>query len=143
MINYRTLRVASYVTIHCLIGCVIGEVTGLMIGVSLLWQPFATMLLATVLAFISGLFLAMVAVVSKHKTSYVLALKMVWLGEVISISGMEIGMNGIDYLIGGVNAASIYEPIFWLGLLGAIPAGYCAALPINYWLVKKHLKKCH
>lgn len=134
---------AARITMHCLTGCVIGEMTGLTIGVTLQLNPLATMALATILAFITGMLLAILSVVKNRKTTYIVAAKIVWLGEVVSITVMEIAMNTIDYWIGGVGASSIMDPIFWIGLALAIPAGYLAALPVNYWLVKKHLKKCH
>ncbi len=134
---------AAQITVHCLIGCVIGEVIGLAIGVTYQLPPFTTMALATVLAFITGMGLAVMSVVKNRNTTYVLAIKIVWLGELVSIAVMEIAMNGTDYLVGGVNASSVFDAIFWIGLILAIPAGYLAALPVNYWLVRKHLKQCH
>ncbi|PCJ29522.1 MAG: hypothetical protein COA94_01310 [Rickettsiales bacterium] len=134
---------AAGITVHCLIGCVIGEIIGLSIGVTMQLHPVATMALATILAFITGMLLATTSVVRNKRTTYMLAIRIVWLGEVVSISVMEIVMNGVDYYIGGVGAQSITDPIFWKGLLFAIPAGYFAALPVNYYLIKKNLKKCH
>jgi hypothetical protein len=134
---------AAKITVHCLIGCVIGEVIGLVIGVFIGLDPIHTMILATILAFITGMFLAMRAVIKSHKTTYINAARTIWLGEIVSITIMEIAMNATDYWVGGVSASSIFESIFWIGILLAIPAGYMAALPVNYWLIKKHLKKCH
>jgi hypothetical protein len=134
---------AARITVHCLIGCVIGEVIGLAIGVTMQLDPIVTMILATILAFITGMLLAILSVVKHSKATYLVAAKTVWLGEIISISIMEIAMNAVDYWVGGVSAPSLLAPIFWIGLILAIPAGYLAALPVNYWLVRKHLKKCH
>lgn len=134
---------AGKVTFHCLVGCVIGEVIGLLIGVSIGLNPIYTMILATTLAFITGMLLAVISVIKHQKTKYIVAIKTVWLGEIVSIAVMEIAMNTTDYLIGGVNANSIFDSIFWIGIIFAIPMGYIAALPVNYWLIKKHLKKCH
>ena len=117
--------------------------TGLTIGITLQLNPLTTMALETILAFITGMLLAILSVVKNRKTTYIVAAKTVWLGEVVSITVMEIAMNAIDYWIGGVGASSIMDLIFWIGLALAILAGYLAALPVNYWLVKKHLKKCH
>lgn len=127
---------AARITMHCLIGCVIGEMIGLTIGVTLQLNPLATMALATILAFITGMLLAILSVVKNRKITYIVAAKTVWLGEIVSITVMEIAMNAIDYWIGGVGASSIMDQIFWIGLVFAIPAGYLAALPVNYWLVK-------
>lgn len=140
---HHDLLFASRITMHCLTGCIIGEVIGLTIGVSLQMQPISTMILATILAFITGMWLASSSVVKNKKTTYLMAIKTVWLGEVTSISIMEIAMNSVDYFVGGVSAPSIFSAIFWMGLIAAIPAGYLSALPVNYFLIKKNLKKCH
>ena len=53
-------------------------------------------------------------------------------------------MNGVDYMVGGVQAASLSSPIFYIGLAAAIPAGFLAGWPINYMLLKKQIKsECH
>lgn len=134
---------AGKITFHCLIGCIIGEVVGLLIGVSVGLNPIYTMILATILAFVTGMLLAVTSVIKNNKTTYTIAIKTVWLGEVVSITVMEIAMNITDYLIGGVSSNSIFDSIFWIGIISATPMGYIAALPINYLLIKKHLKKCH
>jgi hypothetical protein len=33
--------------------------------------------------------------------------------------------------------------MFVRGLVFAIPAGFLAAWPVNYWLIKRDLKGCH
>jgi hypothetical protein len=33
--------------------------------------------------------------------------------------------------------------MFWRGIAFAVPAGFIAALPVNYWLLKRNLKACH
>lgn len=32
---------------------------------------------------------------------------------------------------------------FWISLVAAIPAGYVAAWPVNWWLIGRNLKQCH
>ena len=137
-----TWRTAIFATFHCLFGCVIGEILGLLIGVSLGWPVFATIALAVVLAFLVGMTLATRSVMHRQGLGFSQAFKVIFLGEVVSISVMELAMNTVDYLVGGIQAMSIMTPIFWLGLLAAIPAGYFAALPVNYWLLSRELKKC-
>ena len=138
-----SLKSAMHATLHCLTGCAIGETIGLMIGVHFALGMWPTMILATVLAFIVGITLAVRPLMKRENLSLKTALKVIWLGEVVSIGVMEIAMNGVDYMVGGVGAASLAEPIFWIGLAAAIPAGFIAALPVNYWLLKRQLKKCH
>lgn len=59
-----------------------------------------------------------------------------------SIAVMEFVMNAVDYAIGGIQAMSVFEPIFWIGLTAAIPAGFLAAWPVNHWLLRRHLNSC-
>ena len=134
---------AAQATLHCLTGCVIGEVTGLLIGVSLGLGALTTIVLATVLAYVSGFTLGVVPVMKRNSVSFIAALKAIWVGEVLSIGVMEIAMNLVDYTIGGVQASSVFAPIFWIGILFAVPAGFLAAWPVNAWLLKRNLKHCH
>jgi hypothetical protein len=66
---------------------------------------------------------------------------MIWLGETISIAVMEFVMNFTDYHLGGVHAASLLAPQFWLGYAAAVPAGFSAAWPVNFWLLKRNIKQ--
>jgi len=132
-----------HATLHCLTGCVIGEVGGLLIGVSLGLHPAATIALATALSYLSGMTLGLVPVMRRERTGFFAALKIIWIGEVISIGVMEIVMNAVDYKMGGMAAASVATWMFWRGLLFAVPAGFLAAWPVNYWLLSRNLKACH
>ena len=134
---------SAQATIHCLIGCVIGEVAGLIIGVSLGLAIWQTITLATALAYVSGMTLGLVPIVRNLGKTFLEALRLIWIGEVLSIGVMEIAMNWADYSVGGMQAGSILEPVFWLGIAVAIPAGFLAAWPVNYWLIKRDMKKCH
>ena len=140
---YNPYVTSAQATIHCLIGCVIGEVAGLMIGVTLGFAIWQTIALATALAYVSGMTLGLVPIVRNQGKTFGEALKLIWIGEVLSIGVMEIAMNWADYSVGGMQAGSILDPVFWLGIGVAIPAGFLAAWPVNYWLIKRDMKKCH
>jgi hypothetical protein len=71
------------------------------------------------------------------------AFKLIWLGEAISIGVMEIVMNAVDYQMGGMAAMTALSWPFVRGLLFAVPAGFLAAWPVNYWLIGRELKACH
>lgn len=137
------LVTTSQVTLHCLAGCMIGEVAGLLIGVSIGLGAWVTMGLATALALVSGMTLAVLPLMRGQGMTLRRALATVWLGEVASILVMEVAMNATDYWVGGVTAAGPLEPIFWLGMLAAVPAGFVAAWPVNYLLIGASLKTCH
>ena len=132
-----------HATLHCLTGCVIGEVAGLLIGVSVGLAPWQTILLATALAYLAGMTLGLVPVMRSRGIGLLQALKIIWVGEVISIGVMEIVMNFVDYHMGGMSAPSVASWMFWRGIVLAVPAGFLAAWPVNYWLLKREMKACH
>lgn len=136
-------RIATAATVHCLTGCIIGEVVGLAIGVSLGIGVWPTMVLATVLAYGSGFSLGLLPLV-RRGMSFLQALRTIWIGEAISIGVMELAMNFTDYHMGGITVGSILHPQFWTGLALAVPAGFIAAWPVNWWLLKRRIKApCH
>jgi hypothetical protein len=137
------LRTSAQATLHCLTGCVIGEVVGLLIGVSLGLPTWLTIVLATALAYLSGITLGLLPVMKNQGVGMLQALRILWVGEVISIGVMELVMNVVDYQMGGMSAPSVASWMFWRGLMFAIPAGFIAAWPVNYWLLKRELKACH
>ena len=134
---------SAQATVHCLTGCVIGEVAGLAIAVTIGLGIWATIGLATGLAYISGFTLGLVPVMRRENKTFFEALKIIWLGEVVSIGVMEIAMNGADYGMGGMQAGSIFTAQFVVALMVAIPAGFLAAWPVNAWLLSRNLKACH
>jgi Domain of unknown function (DUF4396) len=136
-------RVSAQATLHCLTGCVIGEVAGLAIGVSLGLAAWQTIALATLLAYASGMTLGLLPVMKSRGVGLIEALKIIWIGEFVSIGVMELVMNWVDYEMGGMAAPSILSWMFWRGLAIAVPAGFLAAWPVNYWLIRRDLKACH
>jgi uncharacterized protein DUF4396 len=122
---------------------VIGEVAGLMIGVSMGLAAWPTIILATVLSYASGIRLGLVPVMRSQRVGMLQALRIIWVGEVISIGVMEVVMNFVDYQMGGMGAPSVASWTFWRGIVFAVPAGFLAAWPVNYWLIKRELKACH
>ena len=136
-------RTSAQATLHCLTGCIIGEAAGLMIGVSVGLEPWQTIVLATVLSYVSGMTLGLVPVMRSQGIGLAAAFRIIWVGEVISIGVMELVMNYVDYQMGGMSAPSVASWMFWRGIVFAVPAGFIAALPVNYWLLKRELKRCH
>lgn len=134
---------SAQATLHCLSGCIIGEVAGLAIGVTFSLGVWLTIGLATTLAYISGFTLGVLPVMRREKRTFWQALKIIWIGEAVSIGVMEIAMNFADYKMGGMSAGSVFDPVFWYGVLVAVPAGFIAAWPVNWLLLRRNLKKCH
>ena len=137
------MALAASATVHCLTGCAIGEILGLAIGVTLGLGVWPTMILATLLAYASGFALGLRPLL-RRGMSIPAAFRTIWLGEAISIGVMELAMNFADYHMGGVGAASVFTPVFWTGFAVAIPAGFLAAWPVNWWLLDRKIKAhCH
>lgn len=136
-------RVSAQATLHCLTGCVIGEVAGLSIGVSLGLAAWQTIALATLLAYATGMTLGLLPVMKSRGVGLLGAFRMIWVGEIVSIGVMELAMNWVDYEMGGMAAPSILSWMFWRGLAVAVPAGFLAAWPVNWWLIRRDLKACH
>jgi len=134
---------AAHSTLHCLTGCIIGEVIGLAIGIEAGLPTATTIILATILSYVSGFTLGLLPVMKDRGLSLLDAFKLIWIGEAISIGVMEIVMNAVDYQMGGMGAATILSWSFVRGLLFAVPAGFLAAWPVNYWLLGRELKACH
>jgi len=134
---------SAQATVHCLTGCVIGEVAGLLIGVALGLDVWLILTLATALAYLSGFTLGVAPLMRRERLGFLPGLRVIWVGEVISIGVMEIVMNVADYYVGGVQAQSVFSGVFWLGIIVAVPAGFLAAWPVNFWLIKRNLKSCH
>ena len=136
-------RTSAQATLHCLTGCVIGEAAGLMIGVTIGFEPWQTIVLATALSYVSGMTLGLLPVMRSQGVGLLEALRIIWIGEVISIGVMEVVMNFVDYQMGGMGVNSVATWTFWRGIAVAVPAGFLAAWPVNYWLLKRELKACH
>lgn len=139
--NYYNLAVSA--TIHCLTGCSVGEFLGLAIGVSLGWSVWPIIILDTTLAYITGFAFTLIPLMRYKKMSLKSAFKLIWIGEVVSIFVMEFAMNFTDYHMGGMAVGSIWTTSFWTSFGVALVAGYIAAYPVNYWMLKKNLKNCH
>lgn len=136
-------RGAASVTLHCLTGCAIGEWIGLAIGVSLHWPVPWTLMLAITLAFAFGYALTLVPLL-RGGMAFGAAMKVVWLGETVSIAVMELVMNVIDYSMGGMQPGmSLLSIQYWSAFVAAAFAGFLAAWPVNYWMLSSKLRNPH
>ena len=54
-------------------------------------------------------------------------------------------MNLLDYHLGGMRfGMSLLHPQDWIAFSVAAVAGYLAAWPVNWWLLKRSIKQpCH
>ena len=134
---------AAQATAHCLTGCIVGEIIGLAVGVELQLPVVAIVIFATVLSYISGFIIGLIPVMRGRGLSLISAFKLIWIGEAISIAAMEVAMNFSDYAMGSMGAKTILSWLWLRGLLVAVPAGFLVAWPVNFWLLRRDLKRCH
>jgi len=138
----KDYRLAFSTTAHCLLGCGLGEIVGVIIGVALGLSIWLSITIGVILGFVFGFYLGIIPLVKTGKTPWQ-ALKIIFLAEFISIAVMETGEVLAEVFIPGVMTAGLSEPIFWLGMLGALITGFIFAYPANYLMIKRHIKHCH
>lgn len=135
-------KLAVSATLHCLLGCGIGEVVGMIISTLLGLSNLNSIILAVALGFIAGLVLGIMPL-RRHGFTFNNALKMVLISEGLSIAVMEAFEVVAEVSIPGVMSAHLHEGIFWIGMFAALVAGFIAALPVNYILVKHGVRHQH
>jgi hypothetical protein len=140
--SYNNKKLAVSATLHCLLGCGLGEVAGMAIGAALHWNNLSQMILAIVLGFIAGFALGILPLL-KAKYSFAQAFKQVLIAEGLSIAVMETAEALIQIYTPGVMHANLSDSIFWIGMLLSLVAGFIAAYPINYYMVKKGYRHQH
>ena len=129
-------------TLHCLIGCGLGEILGMVIGTALDWSNMSTMILALTLGAIFGLLFGMIPL---KRSGFTLgkALKMTIIAEGLSIVVMETVEVLVQVYTPGVMNAHLSDGIFWIGMFAGLAAGFVAALPVNYFMIKKGVGHRH
>jgi hypothetical protein len=135
-------RLAASATTHCLVGCGLGEVSGMIIGTALHMSNAASIILAVILGFIGGLGLGVVPWLKIGLTLAGAVKKVVYV-EGLSILVMEAAEVTTEIYTPGVMTAHINQPIFWVGMLLALSAGWLAAFPVNFVLAKRGVTHAH
>lgn len=129
-------RMTLIATLHCLGGCAIGEVAGMVIGTALGWNNLETILLAVVLAFISGFVLTALPLL-RSGFSTKSAVRVALAADTASITIMEIVDNALMLLIPGAMDAPLSSLLFWRSLTVALVVAGVAAFPVNRWLIMR------
>jgi putative flippase GtrA len=129
-------------TVHCLTGCGLGEVLGTVTGTWLHWNNASTMILAIVLGAILGFLFGMYPLL-KAKFSVRNAFRIVLIGEGLSIAVMETVEAIVQWNTPGLMDAHLNEWSFWRGMMIALAAGFIAAFPVNYIMVKRGIRHKH
>ncbi|MEP6710269.1 MAG: DUF4396 domain-containing protein [Candidatus Saccharibacteria bacterium] len=136
MRSKATLRMAASATLHCLIGCAVGELVGVTIGTHVGMEREGTVILASVLSFISGYTFSVIPIV-RTGMKFLSALKLIFAADTVSILTMTIADNFCMLLIPGAFDKDLSHPVYWLSRVIAISVAFLAAWPVNYYLLSK------
>lgn len=135
-------RLATSATLHCLAGCGLGEVAGDALGTGLNLSNGATIGLGLLFGLIGGFFLG---ILPYRRRGFPLgaAARLVLIGEGLSIAVMETAEASVEVFVPGLMAATLTQTFYWIGMAGALTAGFLAAWPVNYVLVRRGAAHVH
>lgn len=131
-----TWNMAASATLHCLTGCAIGEIAGMVIGTWLGLEAHMTIILAVILAFLSGYALSTRPLL-RRGMSFVPALRVVFWADTLSILTMEIVDNLIMYYVPGAMEAGPTSLLFWTSMILALAVAFVITWPVNYWQISR------
>ena len=126
---------AIMATLHCLMGCGIGEVLGMVIGTSLGWSNFHTIVLAIGLAFLFGYSFTFLPLIRKIGVRR--AFKTALAADTVSVTSMEVIDSLILIIIPGAMHATLTQPFFWISLIIALCIAFIVTIPVNYWMIAR------
>lgn len=129
-------RTALSATLHCLTGCAIGEILGMIIGGALGWDPWPTVALSVVLAFIFGYAFTLLPLL-RGGIALGSALGLAFAADTISIAIMEVIDNALMLLIPGAMEAGPATLLFWSSMLLSLLLAGAVAFPVNRWLIAR------
>jgi hypothetical protein len=132
-----TWKKAKINTLWCLLGCSIGD-----FGTIFFFQYTSYSLPVEqimILAIINGLITSIIleTIILSFSQSFLSAFKTAIGMSLISMIGMELSMNLVDYLITGGAVINIYV------IIPMLLTGFYTPLPYNYYRLKKYNKACH
>lgn len=140
-----TVNRASINTLRCLVGCTIGDFGALFYLQSAFphLPPHITMPISMAAGILSSITLETFLLYrGKDRMSLGKAFQTACGMSLISMIAMEAAENGVDYhLTGGM--VDLGSVTFWGSAVVAVGAGFLAALPYNYWRLRKFGKACH
>lgn len=132
----RFNKMALSATLHCLFGCAIGEMIGVTIGTHMGFAPHNTVILASVLSFVSGYTVSTWPLL-RAKLSFSKALRLVFAADTLSIFAMTVMDNLIMLLIPGAMDKDLSHPIYWVSRILSLTAAFFVAFPVNAYLLRK------
>jgi hypothetical protein len=136
MKQHLSAKMAASATLHCLIGCAVGEMIGVTIGTHVGIGIANTLLLATVLSFVSGYTFSTLPII-RRGLKFWPALKLVVIADTVSILTMTIVDNISMVTIPGAFEKDLTHPVYWISRIISLAAAFIIAWPVNYYLLSK------
>lgn len=134
--NMTSNKMALSATLHCLTGCAIGEMIGVTIGTHAGFAPHNTVILASVLSFVSGYTVSTWPLI-RAKLSFLKALRLVFAADTLSILTMTIMDNLVMLTIPGAMDKDLSHPVYWLSRVLSLTAAFIVAFPVNAYLLRR------
>ncbi len=135
-------RLATSATLHCLAGCGLGEITGDALGTGLNLANAPTIALGLLFGLIGGFALG-IRPWRRRGLPFGPAARMVLITEGLSIAVMEAAEAAVEGLVPGLMAATLTQTFYWIGMAGALTAGFLVAWPVNYVLARRGVTHHH
>lgn len=134
--NHRSKNMAFSATAHCLAGCAIGEMVGVTIGTHTGMAPHQTVILASILSFVSG-YAVSTRPLLRAKLAFFKALRLVFAADTLSILAMTVADNLIILIIPGAMDKDLSHPVYWISRIISLTAAFVVAYPVNIYLLKR------
>lgn len=128
-------KMAVLATLHCLLGCAVGEMIGVTIGTHTGMGVQGTIILASILSFISGYTFSTWPLV-RRGMPFKKALRLVFAADTLSILTMTIVDNIIMATVPGAMDKDLTHSIYWISRIASLTVAFVVAVPVNYWLMK-------
>ena len=123
-------------------GCGLGEVAGDALATGLNLSNGLTVGLGLLFGLIGGFALGIVPL-RRRGLPFGVAARIVLITEGLSIAVMEATEAGVELLVPGLMAATLTQTFYWIGMAGALTAGFVVAWPVNYLLARRGLTHHH
>jgi hypothetical protein len=135
-------RLATSATLHCLAGCGLGEIAGDALGTGLNFSNSVTIASGLLFGLIGGFGLGILPF-RRQGVAFGVAARLVLISEGLSIVVMEAAEASVEVFVPGLMAATLTQMFYWIGMAGALLAGFLAAWPVNYVLVRRGVTHRH
>lgn len=109
---------------------------GVVIGTSLEWPTWATLVLAIALAFVFGYAFTLRSVLGSGLDLRA-ALRVALAADTLSIAVMELVDNAVLVAVPGAMEAGLADAFFWLTLAGALGVAFVVTWPVNAWMIAR------